>query len=111
MKTVATDITYQCFLQLLSTLFLEAALQWGAHRVFYAGWPVIPQDPPVCILALGPGLLDGAATPSFVVGAEDCIQVLTFAGQALCPLSHPPSHPLSLLLMLPLTEQLVGSLL
>lgn len=63
----------QCLPQPLSILFLEAALQLGAHGVVSTGWPASPQDPSVCLQAIDLGLLDSAVTPGFDVGAEDCI--------------------------------------
>lgn len=45
------------------------------------------------LLTLGLGLQDGATTPAFDVGAEDCMQVLTSAQQELLP-SEPSLQPL-----------------
>lgn len=93
-----------------SILFLEAALQVGTHGVVYAGWPVRPPDPPVCLLALGQGLLDNTTTLALMwVLRFVCRPSHLEAG----PLPSEPSSgpPLSALLVLPLIEQLVGSLL
>lgn len=82
----------QCSVSLATLiLFLKAALQLGAHDFVYTGWPVSLQIPLVRLLTLGLGLQDGATTPAFDVGAEDCMQVLTSAQQELYHPSHPSS--------------------
>lgn len=82
---VSVSLSYSPF------YFLKAALQLGAHGFVYAGWPVSPQDPPVCLLALGLGLLGSTFAPVFDVGTEDCTQVLTSAKLALSLLSPLPT--------------------
>lgn len=70
----------------LSTLFLESALQLGAHGFVYTG----SREPPRPSHLPASSRAGIAASPSLSVGAQDCSQALPFAPQTFCHLSHLP---------------------